>query len=252
MTVTNRSSLLLTNIVLSGSGFTERVGILEPGREKRITVHPKGSTGLRVTFDTGTQHIDSGQQAFFDTNGVYLVSALIKPDLTVSVATRLAAPERPRDAEPVLRVLSHRAQDGLPVVSFELTVPPGKRFLVNRAQLVMDLGTARAMRGAPAWTKGSDPSGKIYVAGTKSILCIMEPGERLLRLELAGVLQDTGASAWGWKIRRCWATKSLRALKQAPPPTPFFRVESDLISSFRESGSSPDPGPAGDSKPKPR
>jgi len=140
-----------------------------------------------VAFDANGQHMDSGQQAYFDSVSGYRVSVVINTDLGVSVSTSLP-PEGPvpTDQGNALQIssLKHIEDGGNRFVTFEFRVPSGKRVFVEKSQLVVDYGTARQVCGPPKWAKGTDPSGKFYGPGSKSVLCIMEPRERLRRLEL--------------------------------------------------------------------
>src|SRR5262249_26318750 len=160
-------------------------------------------TGLRVVFDAAGRHVDSGQQAYFKPDGSYLVSAMINRDLTVSVSTRLRSDGgRQRhlgENAPTLSSLPGSQEGGSRLVGFELQVPSGKRFLVSEGRLVR--GTAAQMRGPALWAKQSDPRGKIYGPNTKSTFYIVEPGERLLKLQLEGMLCDVGTRAWLRKLK---------------------------------------------------
>lgn len=69
VTVTNHSAGTLSNIVVSGSGFSEHIDSIAPGGDHKLTVHPKGETGVRVAFDAGGQHVDSGEQGYFEAGG---------------------------------------------------------------------------------------------------------------------------------------------------------------------------------------
>lgn len=74
MSVANRSSGVITNIMVSGSGFSERIDSLAAGSERRLIVHPRGESGVRVAFDAG---------------GGYRVAVIIEPDLKVTVSSEL-------------------------------------------------------------------------------------------------------------------------------------------------------------------
>ena len=89
VTITNLSPVSLTNVVLSGSGFSEHINSIAPGAERRLTVHPRGESGVRVEFDAGSQHIDAGEQGYFEAGGGYRVAVTVQPDLKVSVSSDL-------------------------------------------------------------------------------------------------------------------------------------------------------------------
>lgn len=89
LTVENRSSGVLTNVVVSGSGFFERIESLPAGLKQRVTVRSRGETGVRVAFDAGNRHVDAEEQGYFEGGGVYRVAVIIEPDLTVTVSSEL-------------------------------------------------------------------------------------------------------------------------------------------------------------------
>lgn len=85
VTVVNESSSPLTNLVVSGSGFSEPIGSLAPGEQKTVTVAPKSETGLSLTFEAaGTTHAPPAD-GYFEASGLYRVKARVKPDFAVKV-----------------------------------------------------------------------------------------------------------------------------------------------------------------------
>lgn len=84
--ITNRSGVTLGNVVISGSGFSQHIGRLSPNAVTRLTVHPKGPSGVRVAFDASGRHFDTKEAVgFFREKGRYLVDILIGPDLRLTV-----------------------------------------------------------------------------------------------------------------------------------------------------------------------
>ena len=88
ITMVNHSTNALSNIVLSGSGFSNRIDSIAAGSEIRLKVHPSGETGVRIEFDADGQHIDSGAQGYFEAGGGYRVVVTVEPDLKVSVSSK--------------------------------------------------------------------------------------------------------------------------------------------------------------------
>jgi hypothetical protein len=89
ITVNNQSLLTISNVVVSGSGFTNRVASIPAGAEHRLTVRLSGESGLRLAFDAGTQHIDSISQGYFEAHGGYRITATGGTNLSVSVSEKL-------------------------------------------------------------------------------------------------------------------------------------------------------------------
>ena len=87
LTLANRSTLTISNVVVSGSGFSNRIDSVASGRECSLTIHPQGKSGVHVAFDAAGQHIDSGEQGYFEDSGSYRVRAVVSANLTVSVTS---------------------------------------------------------------------------------------------------------------------------------------------------------------------
>ena len=85
VTITNRSSIVLSNVVVLGSGFTNRFASIAAGAKQQFAVLPRGESGLRVAFDAAGQRIDSGENGYFEAR--YGVSAVIGTNLSVSVSS---------------------------------------------------------------------------------------------------------------------------------------------------------------------
>ena len=89
ITVQNQSSQTLSNVVVSGSGFTNRIESIAAGGKHRLTVRPSGDSGLRLVFDAGTQHVDSGSQGYFEAGGGYRVTATVDTNLGIAIVSDL-------------------------------------------------------------------------------------------------------------------------------------------------------------------
>jgi hypothetical protein len=88
ITVQNDSPHTLSNLVVSGAGFSERLPILEPGAQHRWTVTPGGQSSLGLRFDAAQRTVDSGKQGYFEPKGRYRIEAVVHPDLNVSVTSK--------------------------------------------------------------------------------------------------------------------------------------------------------------------
>lgn len=155
--------------------------------------------------------------------------------LPVVVALILALRPSGRDlqrASTTLTILGHTQEDGRQVVTFELRVPPGRRIAVMEGYLVTDWGTSTAHHGPPEWTKGCDPSRKTFGPGTRALLSIIEPTQRLRRLRLETLEFGVGLRAWASKVNLFYQTRKLSALKMPPAPKGIVYVQSGLISSY--------------------
>jgi len=89
LTVVNRSTTPVEQMVVSGSGFEQSLGSIAPGATATSELNAKGETGLAVSFSVGTQRVSLPPQGYFEGGGGYAVTVVINPDLEVSVDASL-------------------------------------------------------------------------------------------------------------------------------------------------------------------
>jgi hypothetical protein len=87
--VINRSGLDLENVILEGSGFHENLGDLPAGKSRTVTVHPRGESGLRLSFRAMGRQFTSGYHGYFESSGGYRVIVWIDRDLQVDTRAAL-------------------------------------------------------------------------------------------------------------------------------------------------------------------
>lgn len=81
----NQSLQTVSNLVVSGIGFTERLDRLPCGAEHSFRVRPSGESGVSLGFDAGNQHVQSSANGYFEASGGSRIQATIGTNLTVSV-----------------------------------------------------------------------------------------------------------------------------------------------------------------------
>jgi len=62
--IQNKSPATLTNVVVSGNGFSQSLGTMAAGAEAKISLNSHGKSGITVTFDANGQHYNSGQHEY--------------------------------------------------------------------------------------------------------------------------------------------------------------------------------------------
>lgn len=87
LSVSNQSSVTLSNVVVSGPGFTMALGTLNPGEVQRRIVHPNRDSSVRLQFDAAGRHMDSGQLGYFEDSALYRVSLTVTTNLEVIEVT---------------------------------------------------------------------------------------------------------------------------------------------------------------------
>jgi hypothetical protein len=84
----NFSQNSLTNVVVSGTGFSRHLAQLEPGQRVEWHAEPSGESSLSLRFDSAGRTIESGKQGYFEPRNHYRVDAVVQPDLSVTIATQ--------------------------------------------------------------------------------------------------------------------------------------------------------------------
>lgn len=74
--VTNASGVTISNVVVSGVGFTNAIAFLAPGERTALRVRPSGDTHVRAVFEAGGLH-DSGNLGYLENSGAYRVGLVI-------------------------------------------------------------------------------------------------------------------------------------------------------------------------------
>lgn len=80
--VTNNSSGSVSNVIVSGNGFTNALGTIDSRTTRKVSVHPAGESGVRLTFTSGGRQFNSGDREYVEAAG-YSVSLTIEPDLSI-------------------------------------------------------------------------------------------------------------------------------------------------------------------------
>jgi hypothetical protein len=83
--VGNQSGMTLSNVVVSGRGFTNRVGRIAAGAEWRLTVQPQGESSLHVGFDAAGRRVESGLDTYLEPDGGYRLRVTVQSNLSVTV-----------------------------------------------------------------------------------------------------------------------------------------------------------------------
>lgn len=85
LTVVNQSSVPLTKLIVSGSGFSKDLGTLAPGAQVHIGVSTSGESSLRLEFNASGQHFSATPDCYFENSSLYRVTATVAPDYSVKV-----------------------------------------------------------------------------------------------------------------------------------------------------------------------
>lgn len=85
LNVINRSSTEITNVVATGSGFTQSIGSIKAGEQRSISVSPSGESGLQLEFDAKGKRFKSVPQGYFESGSNAKVTATVSPEFVVTV-----------------------------------------------------------------------------------------------------------------------------------------------------------------------
>jgi len=82
----NDAPQTVSNLVVSGTGFTERIGTVRAGEGRRFVVRPTGESGVRIEFEAGGRRVDSGSQGYIEPRGGSRIRAVIGTNLDVRIS----------------------------------------------------------------------------------------------------------------------------------------------------------------------
>jgi hypothetical protein len=85
--VINQSDVPLSDLQVSGSGFSEQVGTIAPHAQIKVFIHSRGESGLQVRFSANGKLVSFGPEGYFEPG--YVVTAIVSPKLSVSVKSEL-------------------------------------------------------------------------------------------------------------------------------------------------------------------
>jgi hypothetical protein len=89
LNIVNRSTAELTNVVATGSGFTQSLGSIPAGAQRSVSLSVRSESALQLDFDANGKHFTSKPQGYFEGgSGSTKVTATVSPSFTVTVDTK--------------------------------------------------------------------------------------------------------------------------------------------------------------------
>lgn len=89
VTVRNQSGVTITNVVISGAGFSEKLGDIVAGGSAKAAVRPTSDSGLRVAFDANGKRLHPPEDGYLEASPHYRVTATVAPDFSVKVESSI-------------------------------------------------------------------------------------------------------------------------------------------------------------------
>ena len=83
ITLENRSNAIITNVVLSGSGFSSWLGEITADSKRQVSVYPKGESSVRVAFDAAGRHFEKDNLGYIESAGRYRVNLAVEADFKI-------------------------------------------------------------------------------------------------------------------------------------------------------------------------
>jgi hypothetical protein len=80
----NDSGKRMSNILLSGSGFSQTVASLEPHSTTSVVVYPQGESGLKIEFAIEERSHMKDDLAYLERFGGYCVTVRVPADLAIT------------------------------------------------------------------------------------------------------------------------------------------------------------------------
>lgn len=89
VSIANQSAADLTDVVVSGNGFSESVGTIQAGGSARLYVRPKGESGIKVAFEVNGQRYHGIDDGYIENDTLYTVDVTVDADFYISIKTSL-------------------------------------------------------------------------------------------------------------------------------------------------------------------
>jgi hypothetical protein len=87
VSIENKSGSDLTDVVVSGKGFSESVGTIRAGGSELVHIRPRVETGVKVAFAADGQRYSGTLEGTIENDDVYKVKVSVGPDFSVAVTT---------------------------------------------------------------------------------------------------------------------------------------------------------------------
>ena len=84
ITLKNDSEKRISNILLSGSGFSQTIPSLAPRSTTSVVVYPQGASGLKIEFAVDGKSHMKDDLAYLESFGGYCVTVQVAADLTIA------------------------------------------------------------------------------------------------------------------------------------------------------------------------
>ena len=89
VSIANQSASDLTDVVVSGNGFSESVGTIRAGGSANVRVRPKGESGVKVAFEVNGQRYYGIEDGYIESDNLYTVDVTVDADFSISIKTSL-------------------------------------------------------------------------------------------------------------------------------------------------------------------
>ena len=87
--IDNQSASDLTNVVVSGNGFSESAGTIRAGDKAVVRVRPKGESGVKLAFEVNGQRYSALEQTYIENDNTYIVDVTVDAEFSVVFKSRL-------------------------------------------------------------------------------------------------------------------------------------------------------------------
>lgn len=89
LSVENGSCVVLQSVVVSGSGFKQELGNIQPGATINTELQVSGESGLAMSFVASGKNVSLPSRGYFEGGGHYAVTVMVTPGLEAVVDSRL-------------------------------------------------------------------------------------------------------------------------------------------------------------------
>jgi len=89
VSIENQSSSDLSEVVVSGKGFSETVGTVRAGGSELVHIHPRTETTVKIAFAVDGQRYSGTLDGTIENDNVNTIKATVSADFSTSVTAEL-------------------------------------------------------------------------------------------------------------------------------------------------------------------
>ena len=79
----NESNTVISNVIVSGTGFSQTITAIPPLRSASVSVRPAGESGVSLSFSTPQGLVSTNHLGYIETQGGYWAEFIVAADYSI-------------------------------------------------------------------------------------------------------------------------------------------------------------------------